>query len=117
MNILLRHADQFFLYRILANVVRIGKKLLNMPDPTIVVTRLSDLMHDAKFSPCPERESTFDQLHGSLQSHDRSDEEMEMIRHDHKVMEQKFTLVSVMEENVNKKLPHPVRLEKISFLE
>jgi hypothetical protein len=39
-----------------------------------------------------------------------------MVGHDHKFMEQKFFLASVMEEDINEEMLHAVRLENISLL-
>jgi hypothetical protein len=74
-------------------------------------------MDESKFLPRTIRKATFDQLYGSLQRRKRRDQQMKMIWHNRKFVEQIFSLLSIVEENVNEQLGHSIRLQNASLLE
>lgn len=94
--------DQMCLDRVLVNVLPELQVLLHTPDPPVMETGLPDLPIHSQLSACPKRKAAFDQLHGSFQSNlTRSDQEMNVVWHDHELMEQVFLLGSVVIEDVD----------------
>jgi len=88
-------------------------------DPAIVKAGLPNLAMETQFLLCAVREPTFDKLNCLLQC-DRCnwrDQQMKVIGHDHKLVKQIPSLLTVVEEHVEEKLSHPVRLEKSCLLE
>ena len=113
---MLRRTYQSPFHGVLPNIFTEGKTLIGIPDAPVIVTRLPDLVDEAKFLLCSIGETTLDQLHGSFQGRQRSHEQMKMIWHHGKFMEQVITLLPIVEENVNEELGHPIGLQETSFL-
>lgn len=58
---------------------------------------------EAQFSSGAKRKSAFDQLQGSFDGHIRieSNQNVEVIRHDNKLMHEVLQIISVMEQHIN----------------
>ncbi len=63
-------------------------------------TFLPDLAVKAEFPLGPKRKAPFDQLQRPLQRQERRDQEMKVIGHQHKFMQQIFLLRSVAKQNI-----------------
>src|SRR5215475_10923137 len=82
-------------------------------DTMIVKARLPNGTGVDQFLFGSERESTLNVLHGLFQGdcRRRSDEEMNVIWHDHEFVEQKAALFAILLHDVNQEPSHAVRLK------
>src|SRR5258708_24538268 len=85
--------------------------------PAIIETGLPDSSSETKCLSRAKREAALDELNGFLQSNNRSDQQMKMIRHDDKFVQLIFALVPLLKECFHKEARHPIRLEKCFLLE
>src|SRR5882724_697935 len=100
MSIFFRTVTQPRLNRIQVDVLPKLAVLLPVPNAPIIEAGLPNLATVAQLFPGAIREPTLDELHCSLDRVGWSKEQMNMVWHDHKLMQQVFPLVSIAEEHV-----------------
>ena len=63
---------------------------------------------------CPKRETALDELECFFQRdfRRRRQQQMEVIRHNHKLMQQKPLLATILHKNIQQKLSHAIGLKK-----
>ncbi len=64
--------------------------LLPIPHSMVIETCLPNFPSTTQLLLCPKRKSALDQLQRPFQSQRRSNQQVKMIWHNHKLMEQKF---------------------------
>ena len=85
-------------------------------DSPVIEAGLPNLADEAKFLLGAEGKSALDQLHGFFYRVGWSKDQMNVVRHDDKIMEQILSLISIAEENIQEQTGHPVGLEHRHFL-
>jgi len=97
MRIILRLGYQPRTHRITPDVFAMPGEILAIPDPMIRKTRLPDRQTRLQ----SKRKPSLDELHSPLQRYliRRCNQGMEMIGHNHKVMEQIFPLLAIVEKD------------------
>jgi hypothetical protein len=73
-------------------------------------------MHESQFSFGSKRKSAFDQLHRSFQRFTRTNQQMEMVWHHDKLMQQILPSRTILKENVEKEAGHSLGLKNIALL-
>ena len=88
--------------------------ILSVANTMIHETRLPYFKRKLKFPFGAIGETTLNELQSLLQWNirSRSYQQMEMIGHDHKFMQQKSPLSTVLRKHIEQKLSHPIRLQK-----
>lgn len=100
----------------MANIFAEREIFFRISYAAVVVTGLPDLMREAQFFFRPKGKSAFDELHRSLQSLNRSDQQVKVIRHDHKLMQEILSLGAIVKQNVDEQPGHSVRLKNVPLL-
>jgi hypothetical protein len=70
----------------------------------------------SQFSFCPKRKTAFDQLHRSLQRFPRTNQQMEMVWHYDKVMQQVLSSPPIVQQDFDKEPSHSLGLKDIALL-
>jgi len=112
----LGHGRHPALHWVLVDVLAESFILQHIAHATVVKTVFPDVSAITEFFPGSVGESALDKLHRFFQSLVGSQEEMEMIRHEHKFMEQEFALISVVSQYFQKELRHAVGLKDADLL-
>ena len=88
--------------------------ILSVPNTMIHETRLPYLKRKMNFPFGAIGETALNELQSLLQwdFRRRSYQQMEMIGHDHKFMQQKSPLSTILRKHIEQKLSHAIRLEK-----
>jgi hypothetical protein len=81
------------------------------PDPAVIVTFLPYLSRKPNLLSGAKRETSFDELQSTLQGDD-CEKKMEVVGHDHELMQQIFGLGAVVEQNFEEELRHSVGLQQ-----
>src|SRR5438067_7648755 len=82
----------------------------------IIEARLPNLMHESQFSLCPKRKSALDQLDRSLQRFPRTNQQMEMVWHHHKLVQEILSPGPIVKQDIEKEPRHSVGLKNIALL-
>jgi hypothetical protein len=73
-------------------------------------------MHESQLPFRPKRETAFDQLHCSFQRFTWSDQQMEMIWHHDKLMQQIFFMQTIVMKDIDEEASHSVGLKDVALL-
>ena len=90
--------------------------LRHIPHTPIIETVFPYLALKAEFLLGSKGKPSFDELHGFLNCVGSSQQQVNMIRHDDKLMEQVFPLIAIAEQNIQEQPCHLVGLEHGHFL-
>ncbi len=92
-----------FRHRIAPNVFRNAAIGLSVQNAHLRESLLPDRRHEPKFASGSKRESSLNELHSPLDCHIAVDRQqnVEMIGHDDEFMETKFSLRTIVAENLN----------------
>lgn len=86
--------------------------ILGVSDPVVRETDLPDFTSSPGI-PNRMRKAAFDQLHGPFQRYPiRSNDQVHMVRHDHEVMEQVASFLTVMIESLDEQFGKPGSLKQ-----
>src|SRR5581483_2332993 len=99
-------------YSVLSNVLSKSEIFSCTPYPPIIEAGLPNLMQESQCFSCPKRKTALDELHCSFQRFPRSDEQMKVVRHHDKLMQQISSFCTIVKEDVDKEASHPVRLTR-----
>jgi hypothetical protein len=88
--------------------------VLCVANTVIHKTGLPYFISEVKLSFRAKGEAAFDELHGLFQRDfcGRRQQQVEVVWHNHKFMQQKAPLFSIFGENINQELSHAIGLEK-----
>src|SRR5207247_10155099 len=92
-------SNQYYLHGIHLDVKAKGALLRQIPDPPVIKALFPDLTSKDSFLLRPVRKTAFDELQRSLQSDNRSKQQMKMVWHDYKFMQQIFALCTIVEQD------------------
>lgn len=81
-----------------------------------MIAWLPKLPHKSQFFSRPIGKAAFDELQGSLQCFRRGYEQMKVVGHHHKFVQEVSLLLTVVQENIHKQLCHPAGLEQVPLL-
>jgi hypothetical protein len=117
-GIFFRRSGQKALYRILPDVIFEFLVFEGVSDPPVKKTWLPYVLFDSEVLIELERESSLDTLHGPFQrDFGWSDDQVEMFRHDNKLMQKILFLCSVIHQDFNEEPGNLLHLEEAFSLE
>lgn len=90
--------------------------LFPISHPPIIAALLPYLAGETSLPLCPKGKSTFDELQRPFQTQSWRDQQMKMIGHQHKFMQQVLFLSPIAKQNLHKESCHPVGLKYVLFL-
>ena len=85
--------------------------------PPIIEALRPDLACESNFFLCSKGKPAFDELQRPLQAQSWREQQVKMIGHQDKFMEEIFLLSAVAKQDVHKQIGHPVGLKQTVFLE
>jgi len=117
-GIFFRSPGQKALYRILPDVIFELLVFDRVSDPPVKKTRLPYVLFDSEVLIELKRKSSLDTLHGPFQrDFGWSDDQVEMFRHDNKLMQKIFFLYSVIHHDFNKEPGNLLHVEETFSVE
>jgi hypothetical protein len=117
-RVLFRGSGQKTLDGILPDVIFEPLIFERISYPPVKKTSLPDLSLGLQFLVQLKREATFNKLHGPFQSDPGwCQDQMEMVGHDHKLMQQVFLLRSVTQQHLNEETGNLIYLKQASLFQ